>query len=118
MVPADSVCLSPSDASKLVVELDRVDIISQMNDKIEEQNNQLTNQTEILKEQVELLQKKFDLANNLIQQNEDLHKAKEEALEKDLKEASKPKWKSMLLSAGVGGVIVLILKLLVTGALL
>lgn len=108
IVPKESVCMAPETSIKLTTELERCKSIEKITQLIETQNLELKTQTDILKEQVKLANEKYDSALALLKTNEDLNKIKVEALEKDLKEASKPRWGSMGISFSLGSILTLI----------
>lgn len=87
------------------------------------QNNELKEQTKIYREQLSLFAQKIQkLQEYSVEQEkmyqahiaeiEKLHQLKEEALEKDLKEASKPRWGAMISSYGLGAITVALLLVL------
>ena len=89
----------------MVVELERGRILEQQIVLLEKTNSELIKQTELLKEQVNLVNEKFKAAENLVSKNEELYKQKEKALNEELEQAKKTRWKSLFVAGGVGSAI-------------
>lgn len=104
----NSVCFTAKDAKRLVVELERGRILTQNIKLLEKSNTELLKQTELLKEQLRIQEEKFQAAENLIKANEEIYNKKLEALQEELDEAKKPRWKSIFASAGVGALLTLV----------
>jgi hypothetical protein len=123
-VPTDSVCISPEVSYKLVEELEKSRITENITIQLEKQTEELNKQIELYKTQVKLLndtnkayetyianqEKIFKQSMNNIEQ---LNKEKENALKKDLENASKPRWSSLFgafgLGAGTAALLILLL---------
>ena len=122
-VPKDAVCFTPQDSYRLVTDLENAKNFENLNLQLEKQTVEQMNQIEAYKELVKLMEDKVKAAEELaanqekiykdaMAKNEELYKAKEEALKKDLKEAGKTDWGSLIRSFGVGAGVTALLVLI------
>lgn len=106
------IAFSQSDAKRLVVELEKIELTNQNLTIAEKEIIEYVKQVDILKDQLKLTKEQLESANNLIKKNEELYNLKEKSLENNLKEASKPKWDLLFGSFGLGAVVTLTLILI------
>jgi hypothetical protein len=99
---SEKVCFSVEDSKRLVVELEKGRLLQQNLVLLEKTNIELSKQIDLLKEQVKV-------TGDLVSKNEELNNQKLKVLQDELEEAKKPRWKSLFIAGGVGGLITLIL---------
>jgi len=110
------ICFEVEDAKRLVVELEKGKILEKNLDLLEKSNDELTKQTQLLKEQIDLMNEKINAAQKLIDESEKIYGEKEKVFEEkevilndELKEAKKPRWKSIFSAGGIGAAIAAVL---------
>jgi len=110
------ICFEVEDAKRLVVELEKGKILEKNLDLLEKSNDELTKQTQLLKEQIELMNAKIIASQQLITETEKVYVEKEKVFEEkevilndELKEAKKPRWKSIFSAGGIGAAIAAVL---------
>ena len=122
-VPKDSVCFTPQDSYRLVTDLENAKNFESLNIQLEKQTVEQLNQIEAYKELVNLMEEKVKAAEDLaanqekiyqdaMAKHEELYKVKEAALKKDLKEAGKTDWGSLIRSFGLGAAATALLVLI------
>ncbi len=105
---AEEVCLSEENAAKIVVELERANIMKEELQVLKDQNAELYKQVKLMKEIVELQNQQLEASKKTVEVLQDTIKAQGEAYEKQLKQ-SKPNMMYQILEwAGFIGVGILI----------
>ena len=89
-------------ASKLVVELESCKVLQEKLKIYRDTTEELAKQVNLAREEAALEKQKYEEAKAQLESNEELYKQKIDILQKDLDEASKPRWKAMFESFGLG----------------
>jgi hypothetical protein len=95
--------------SKIVVELESCQVLKEKLKIYKETTVELSKQVNLAREEASLEKQKFEEAKAQLESNEELYKQKIDILQKDLDEASKPRWKAMFESFGLGALSATIL---------
>ena len=119
-VIANSACFSQAETYRLTGELYKYNELVKINQQLEIQTAELSKQVDLYKQEVNAMQEKVKITEkntedqtimykDQIDSIEKLHKMKEDALQEDLKQASKPRWMAMFGSFGLGAAVTAIL---------
>ena len=103
---ANEVCFTESDASKIVVELEKGRICEQQVVQYEVSVKELSIQIESLKTQVETMSNKFDETMKQLETERKIASEKDKARLEEIKAAGKPQWTMLFGGFGAGAVLV------------
>ena len=103
---ANDVCFTESDASKIVVELEKGRICEQQVVQYEVSVKELSIQIESLKTQVETMSNKFDETMKQLETERKIASEKDKARLEEIKAAGKPQWTMLFGGFGAGAVLV------------
>lgn len=105
---AEEICFTEENAAKIVVELEKANIMKEQVQALKDQNIELVKQIKLMKEIVDLQQQQLDMSKQTIQTLQDTVKAQGEAYEKQLKMSKPNIWYQITEYAGILGVGILI----------
>ena len=103
---ANEVCFTESDASKIVVELEKGRICEQQVVQYEVSVKELSIQIESLKTQVETMSKKFDETMKQLESERKIASEKDKARLEEIKTAGKPQWTMLFGGFGAGALLI------------
>ena len=103
---ANEVCFTESDASKIVVELEKGRICEQQVVQYEVSVKELSVQIESLKTQVETMSKKFDETMKQLDTERKIASEKDKARIEEIKTAGKPQWTMLFGGFGAGALLI------------
>ena len=103
---ANEVCFTESDASKIVVELEKGRICEQQVVQYEVSVKELSVQIESLKTQVETMSKKFDETMKQLETERKIASEKDKARLEEIKTAGKPQWTMLFGGFGAGALLI------------
>ena len=103
---ANEVCFTESDASKIVVELEKGRICEQQVVQYEVSVKELSIQIESLKTQVETMSKKFDETMKQLESERKIASEKDKARLEEIKAAGKPQWTMLFGGFGAGALLI------------
>jgi vacuolar-type H+-ATPase subunit I/STV1 len=103
---ANDVCFSESDASKIVVELEKGRICEQEVVQYEVSVRELSIQIESLKTQVDTMSKKFDETMKQLDTERKIADEKDKARLEEIKAAGKPQWTMLFGGFGTGALLI------------
>jgi len=103
---ANEVCFTESDASKIVVELEKGRICEQQVVQYEVSVKELSVQIESLKTQVETMSKKFDETMKQLETERKIASEKDKARLEEIKAAGKPQWTMLFGGFGAGALLI------------
>lgn len=88
--------------SKLVVKLESCEVLREKLKIYKQTTEELSKQVNLAREEAALEKQKYEEAKAQLESNKELYNQKIDILQKDLDEASKPRWKAMFESFGLG----------------
>ena len=103
---ANDICFTESDASKIVVELEKGRICEQEVIQYESSVKELSVQIESLKTQVESMNKKFDETVKLLESERKISEEKDKARLEEIRQAGKPQWMMLFGGFSAGAILV------------
>ena len=103
---ANDICFTESDASKIVVELEKGRICEQEVIQYESSVKELSIQIESLKTQVESMNKKFDETMKQLEAERKIADEKDKARLEEIKTAGKPQWTMLFGGFGTGALLI------------
>ena len=103
---ANDVCFTETDASKIVVELEKGRICEQQVVQYEVSVKELSIQIESLKTQVETMSKKFDETMKQLESERKIADEKDKARLEEIKTAGKPQWTMLFGGFGAGALLI------------
>ena len=103
---ANEVCFTESDASKIVVELEKGRICEQQVVQYEVSVKELSIQIESLKTQVETMSKKFDETMKQLETERKIASEKDKARLEEIRQAGKPQWMMLFGGFSAGAILV------------
>ena len=103
---ANDVCFTETDASKIVVELEKGRICEQQVVQYEVSVKELSIQIESLKTQVDTMSKKFDETMKQLDTERKIASEKDKARIEEIKTAGKPQWSMLFGGFGAGALLV------------
>ena len=103
---ASDICFTESDASKIVVELEKGRICEQEVIQYESSVKELSIQIESLKTQVESMNKKFDETVKLLESERKISEEKDKARLEEIRQAGKPQWMMLFGGFSAGAILV------------
>ena len=103
---ANDICFTESDASKIVVELEKGRICEQEVIQYESSVRELSIQIESLKTQVDTMSKKFDETLKQLEAERKIADEKDKARLEEIKTAGKPQWTMLFGGFGAGAILV------------
>ena len=103
---ANDVCFTESDASKIVVELEKGRICEQQVVQYEVSVKELSIQIESLKTQVDTMSAKFDETMKQLESERKIASEKDKARLEEIKTAGKPQWTMLFGGFGAGALLI------------